>query len=824
MSLNDDKVFIKKLIPYYKDTNFNDRFESVTKSLSKSRRFLVKMEINRLYNECNRDIDLRGRVDGKCFEHKHEGRTHYLDDVALNVFEECLSDYGSYSIGVFEEVTNTKNSYREKQLQEDEARRQSELDLTNTKKEKENNVVEKKLVVDDEIIIPPNSAQKISLTNLNVRSEERLNVITQVKIRLANGKTAHAKTTNLSISGAKIKFTDTFEIAIGDTVYVEHIDIEQPEENIISLELAYKIIDITTHNDQRWFNLKRIHQQEEVDAILESFIKSNRSNSTIDVEHIIKAVRSFGYQYIHLNKMVGLPIFFEKEQDKYKAVFALSNFENKHLLNYWYKQNNVLKIKSLCSHERISRLLEKNEQGKPTLLFCFTHIAKGRKFFYSATEDELAESGLTDLFMQFGAGKDSWKVYQLYVNHVLEHQCYTPDILPNHLKLKEKLTSEQQKHLLKLNDLKVMAYLLDISNNENIPLYHSRDPGDKAVKLLQQFGHEDAQDSGLKLIETNTTTMSDRREDRFTYQTKMSINLKRKKYSATSIDFSVHGMQINTTHDLSVTKGDILELSVPLFNQAAKQDEDAILLYEVMRISNEGKIINLKIVVTPETEHGPKTIYRIIKSNQHKLTTQISPSVSFTKSLIQLYSHNVNSLVITISKIKNNYKISQIIEPEVHNNLFDLFSTLSSIKTHCDVSAISKNNLLKELFLVPLQTSNPTSPALHKEVYIQLISEGVTGGYRTVTHFFDEFTTPEKHCEFITQASKEGQLFALRLIMSKTLPMNYKAFSRELIYAAKQASFKTRQLQAEFDAIIATAEIVDILDEIKQRFNCLAIR
>jgi len=445
---------------------------------------------------------------------------------------------------------------------------------------------------------------------------------------------------------------------------------------------------------------------------------------------------------------------------------------------------------------------------------------KGKKFFYSATDYELEESGLTNLFMKFGASKDSWKIYQLYINHVKDYEWQMPEVLPKHLITKENLTPEQHKHSLKLHDIEVMAYLLDISDKINTPLYINRDIGDKKANLLQRFAHKDAPENGLKLIETNAMISSNRREDRFSYQTKMSIHLKRQQYPATSIDFSVHGMQINTSEDLSFSKGDILELSIPLFNKSAKKDEDAILFYEVMRITNDGKIINLKIVVTPETEYGPKVIYRIIKNNQHKLTAQITPSVSFTKSLTMLYSHYINSLVITLSKVKNHYIISHICEPDVHNNLFDLFSVLSPIETHCDMSAISQNNTLKEIFLNPLKILTSTAPAAHKEVYIQLINEGISDGYRTITHLFEEFKTPQEHCAFIAKSSKEGQLFALRIIINRTPKMNYKAFSREIIYAAKQASFKTRQLQTELDSIVATAEIVDILAEVKQRFNC----
>jgi len=818
MSLNDDKTLIKKIIPYYNDADFGDRFDHVTRDLTKSRRFLVKMEVNRLFNDCVRNIDLRGRVTGQCFEHPFEDLIHYFDDVALNVFEEAVSVYGKYTQGVFEEVTNTKNSYREKQQKEDAARRD---ELQNQSLSKSKEVREVPEATEQELTIGPNFAQKVSLTNLHTRSEERINILTRVKVRMANGRTVHALTTNMSTHGAKIKLANTHNIGVGDNVYVDFIEIKQEQEHKIPLELLYEVLDVQVINDHLLLNLNRLHQQKDVDEVLNHFINKERLSAPIDVEHIIEAVRSLGFQYLHLNKMVGLPIFFEKQQEQYRALFALSNFENKPLLDYWRAHNNSLRLNALCSHQRIDSLLAKNQPETPTLLFCFTHIAKGRKHFYSATEDELKKTGLTDLFFQFGASKDSWKIYQLYLNEVVDYEWHMPDVLPQHLLLKEKSTLEQHKHLLKLHDLEVMAYLVDITNDSYIANYHDRKPVNSKINQLQQFGHKETNDNGLKLIETNTMTMSNRREDRFTHQTKINIHHKRKQYLGTTIDFSVHGIQIQLSDSFSADKGDILDISIPLFNKAAKVEEDATLSYEVMRISGEGKILNLKIAVTPQTQHAPKAIYRIIKNNQHKLTAQIAPPTNFTKSLILLYSHYFSSLVILLSKMQNNYKISHIITPEQHNNLYNLFSVLSPHTSHCDMSAISQNNTLKDIFLGTLKLLQLDSSAASKEVYVQLISEGEAGGYRTLTHYFDAFKSPKEHRDFIKSASNEGQLFALRIMINRSPTMNYKAFSRELIYAAKQASFKTRQLQAEFDAVVATAEIVDILDEVKQRFNYL---
>ena len=56
-------------------------------------------------------------------------------------------------------------------------------------------------------------------------------------------------------------------------------------------------------------------------------------------------------------------------------------------------------------------------------------------------------------------------------------------------------------------------------------------------------------------------------------------------------------------------------------------------------------------------------------------------------------------------------------------------------------------------------------------------------------------------------------------MISRNHPMDYKAVSREIIYAAKQASYRTRHLQAQLDAVVGQGEIIDISDAVMQRFD-----
>ena len=92
--------------------DFETEFASITKKIPKTERFLLKMELKRLANPCTRLIDLRGHVDGECRAFEHEERTHYLDDIAIKVFEETFADYQAYTFGVYEAVMNTENNFR----------------------------------------------------------------------------------------------------------------------------------------------------------------------------------------------------------------------------------------------------------------------------------------------------------------------------------------------------------------------------------------------------------------------------------------------------------------------------------------------------------------------------------------------------------------------------------------------------------------------------------------------------------------------------------------------------------------------------------------
>lgn len=101
---------------------FDQVFGLLTSDIPKSKQFLLKMELKRMAQPCNYFIDLRGHVDGDVKPYEYKGKTHYMDNNAIKVFENGLKQYGGYTLGLYEEVRNTENNFRVMHRKETEER------------------------------------------------------------------------------------------------------------------------------------------------------------------------------------------------------------------------------------------------------------------------------------------------------------------------------------------------------------------------------------------------------------------------------------------------------------------------------------------------------------------------------------------------------------------------------------------------------------------------------------------------------------------------------------------------------------------------------
>lgn len=106
------EALVNELKQYLGNAKFDLIFKSKTAELSKPEQFLIKMEMSRLSQPIDRFIDLRGLVTGQVKPYEHNGKQHFMDDTAIEVFEAAIKQHKGYTLAVYEAVMNTENNFR----------------------------------------------------------------------------------------------------------------------------------------------------------------------------------------------------------------------------------------------------------------------------------------------------------------------------------------------------------------------------------------------------------------------------------------------------------------------------------------------------------------------------------------------------------------------------------------------------------------------------------------------------------------------------------------------------------------------------------------
>lgn len=202
---------LERLKPLINTKMFDEEFKLLTADLAKSQQFLIKMELKRLAQPCSYYIDLRGRVDGEVRPFEYKGQTHYLDEVAIQTFEKGLKQYGQYTIGIFEDVTNTDNNFRVRHQQETNKRLQDVL----SKETKSTSSLVPQPSDIDTTINDYKAAHLIRFAGYSVRREERMNFSIDIEVLLQEDERFPATTSDLSVSGCKIKIPLAIEMSAG---------------------------------------------------------------------------------------------------------------------------------------------------------------------------------------------------------------------------------------------------------------------------------------------------------------------------------------------------------------------------------------------------------------------------------------------------------------------------------------------------------------------------------------------------------------------------------------------------------------------------------
>lgn len=774
-----DSALIDQLQPLYAEPDFDVLFERLTLNETKSTRFLLKMELNRLWSPCIRIMDMRSR-GYPCTAIMHQGIQHFLGENDRETFENALANYKDrYTIGVYETVIANATPRNSNARQTKPAKNLDRLKI-----------------------------RTIRFGGYQQGREERIHYSTQVKVLFEDGNSVEARTSNLSVNGIRICLLQPYDYEIGEQCQIIFSGMHKDTNNeIIKEPVLYQIRGEDQTDQQTWLRLSCEESSFVFKDFISDFIERNKSKYKVSIDFAFTATEIKGFEQFYLPRLTGLPLFFS-HNETVKLEYVLKTENNQSEIEYWRNDKNEELLSGLFSTTRMNQLIHALPEQHATLIYCFTHTIKGHIYFFSATEQELEEKGLKALFFSVGSKRPSWRIYKLDIAI-----CDEKLNLDNLIDTAVSNPQYQQGLIHELQEIKYLGQLTPINTELQLNEYLAIQSDENDANLLRSFGHA-AKTDPFKIEALHYVQL--RREPRYFHKTPVRIETKEHAVTGWTRDISTMGMQIELETPLICNKHENVSISLPKLQDLIKEMNLSVLPYRVVHSNNMRTVLHLQITGDEEKHVGRKFFQMLIEQNQQKLTTtpEQRHQRGLANSLRNLFVTQKFNYALFIDKYyATNLGIMGIGKhPQSLDHLL-----LNESQTEANLQPLFKDEMFKKALMNPLnQTKREFRPFIVELNIAKIRTSDVN--FRYEIKLDDEWISVEEKTAFIKKSLNNGEFYSIQLHISKTGRPDMEFLAKELDYIAKYAIHKAKKLEEQLWNVTGVCDIIDTTEATLSRY------
>lgn len=788
--------------------DFEAKFAVAAKKIPKTEGFLLKMELKRLAGPCMRLIDLRGHVDGECRAYDYEGKTHYLDSVAIRVFEENIAQYGEYTFGVYEAVNNTENNFRVIYQKEKQGVNRKAIDET------------------------PKVFEKLQYSgNLRTfgpyhnRQEERMNFAISVKLVLAPKNELEVLSSDISVQGCKLRVKGAKPLKVGQHVELEFIGLAQEFQFGERSYFDYEIKNIQLFDDTQLIGLQRTGvkdlKRDPFMRFLQGYIQGNKRRYKINLDNTISALQARSIETFALPKINELPIFIEKDGDELIPKYTLTCPNNREYCYYWRDEKKRSTLANLVTPDRIKRLQKLMKLGKSLLVYSFKQVSNGKVYFYSADETQLKEDReFKEQFLGFAANKSTFAVTDLSMLTFDKRSAFSPLTLANTLSKKNEylnLPPSQEVHAI-VDNLAYIVVAQNLTEKTVVESYQNLDYDGIDTKKVKLRGHRKS-DEIVLIDEVGINYKNQRHESRFKYETPVKVNLDGVSWTGTSKDFSTAGLKLHLDKPCVLSKGEVVNISFPNLQKITSAFDLKNLPYEVLRINKAKTLLNLRVFVEKHQHIGRSFFKLLIDKNRNKLTPDdyalVTPGLA--KALRNIYAASIKipNLIVQISGSR--YKAETITCSDEYGRLLPAMKMLSDKRGVFNLYPLLSDAQAQAFMTTRLKKMQPTDKPLSDILYISIRSDAMSVDQSTKVKLLSQFESVKLRKMFVSNALKTGDFYAIQLKVSRTDEADMEYLNPELAYVGSYAIHRGKQLEQEIWSVAGVVQLYDITHEVMAR-------
>ncbi|APD90456.1 pilus assembly protein PilZ [Alteromonas mediterranea] len=805
---------IEQLKPMVNEPEFNQVLLQTAADVPKEKRFLIKMEVKRLAKPCMRTIDLRGHVDGKCKKYVHEGRSHYMDDLAVDKFEEQIRVFGRYTYGVYEAVQNTENNFR----------LMREKELAQERAHKENPTAKKRSAVLEQFKVPT-----VNLLDYRQRNTERMNFAVAVEVFNNAGQAMRGLSVDISLEGLQIKLAKDAFFKTGETLFIFFRGLESEFAMDKKNGIAYKLVKIITKNDVNYLALQRDKDRPSpaFDKFLESFIHGNKRRYKVNMSNTIEAITSKTCEQYFSPRSPTLPVYIDVINKTLVPRFAMVNEVNRETVQYWQDEEENCRLNFLLTQERLMRLLNKSDEVREIFVFSFTHLHSDKVYFYSASFEELLQKDiLLKVFLGFGSKKASWRVFKITLTDMVPEQAHIPLSIPDSVgsKVKKLNTPPSARLMSKLKNLRYLAHVTDVTSVTGQETYNEFTFNRENLSHLRVFGHpRNRAPSNIHLVRFKYEEQ--RIESRYQLRTQIEARFNNEDavHKGVSEDISIHGLGLRVELNKEY-KGSLegrIEVAFPRLQEIANAFDVMHLQYEIIYHNVEKNILHLKTMPGEEGKSARAFFEELIKKNKANLKVDNDeeevPGIG--QALRCINARNATSLSFLMSKEGVRYTPQACIVGKQDERITTL-TTQYAEQGKVNLEFLFRDRKQDSPFVQNgIKAVKLENMPLRQELFISFDASQKEPRMAIIPRYSDKFESNEQRRAFIREAMVRGQFIAIHVMLTTTGKPDMSMLQTEINYVTMYAMHRARELEKKMWSIAACSHLVDVTDEVLIRYG-----
>ncbi|WP_025562947.1 PilZ domain-containing protein [Psychromonas sp. SP041] len=772
MNVKDYQSQIETLIPFYNSADFNSMIDKVFFGESNSDKFLIKMEISRIAKPCTRIIDLREKVIEKTAQYTYFNLTHYLTTAADKELATAIKVYGEYTVGAYEQVLGYVQKIKQQQSTE----------------------ATPKITTD----INQNITENIQLNNHRKQTAARMFFVSKIEVTFEDGVVYQATTSNISISGLKIKLLEQRSHLDGQLIQVSFTTLsnEYKDKAIVDQKINYRLVKQQQEKTGFYLYLNLEDDKPEFVQFIKSFIRANQHKYKLDVLYYFRLAREKSLKNSTLMAMNSLPIYLNANSHK-PILFMLRNAVNKDILNDW-RCENTNQLPFLFSESRLKKLLSFAKPKLVTTVYSFTYISEGEEFLLSATEEELQQDNLKHLFIEYGRSKANWRCYHLTL------QSYTYQAIKSY-----QLTDIRPQIF---NDITHLATLTSISTKEIIKIDTRSEKGNP--NLLNKYVHREKEEGFTPVYDLFPEEL--RKEERYRYSSSITLHTSDAALAGKVVDFSNSGLKIQLDTPKLLTRRSLVTIDFLDLQKISTQFTLKNIEYRVISSSPKG-VYHLQIA----SRESYMTMYQffsvlVVKNPTHfKEIPLKSHKQPVTTRLHEAAESALSQAFFYVSTQNGRPKISFSSIAEDAKTLKQLFNFECKNENQNNHIALSNNKLLDRLLTAPLRAACTQQEPLNFErtIYINKIQND-SNKWSIESYLDEDFESQQSKRDFVIKHKKLNQLQILHYRLTPIEAPSLKVISSELNVISCYAMHLSKRIEDEILNINAIIEITDRTEQI----------